>query len=99
MISTNQATAGVLNITVINDIDYLVETDEYKQTMLHHESQVEVWEDNDAQGYALVLQHCPDELETELRKREAWAEIKNARSVVGLLVLIKDLKHIKSNCK
>ena len=46
-----------------------------------------------------MLQHCPDELETELRNQEAWATIDAARSVVNLLILIRDIQYNKTNCK
>ena len=47
----------------------------------------------------MVLQHCPDELETELRNQEAWAKIDAARSVVDLLILIRDLQYNKTDRK
>jgi hypothetical protein len=50
-------------------------------------------------GYALILQHCREELQAELKKQEAWAGIDNARSVVCLFVLIQDLQYNKSDKK
>ena len=46
-----------------------------------------------------MLQHCPDELETELRNQDAWAAINAARNVVALLILIRDLQYNKSDRK
>ena len=46
-----------------------------------------------------MLQHCPDELETELRNQEAWAAIEDAQSVVDLLIPIRDLQYNKSDRK
>ena len=46
-----------------------------------------------------MLQHCPDEMEAELRNQEAWAAINSARNVVALLILIQDLQYNKTNRK
>ena len=46
-----------------------------------------------------MLQHCPDELETELRNQEAWVDIDAAQSVVDLLILIRDLQYNKTDRK
>ena len=46
-----------------------------------------------------MLQHCPAELETELRNQDAWAAIDTARNVMALLILIRDLQYNKSNKK
>ena len=74
-------------------------TDEYKRKIASHEAQVDLCADNNAKGYSLVLQHCLGELETELRNQEAWAKIDAARSVVDLLILIRDLQYNKTDRK
>ena len=94
-----RAVLGVLNVPVMDDLDYAVETGEYSRKISRYESQIEVWADNDAKGFALVLQHCPEELEAELRNQEAWELISHHRSVVDLLVLIRDLQYNKSDRK
>ena len=75
----------------MDDIDYFIERDKYKRKLARYEAQNDVWADNNAKGYAFVLQHCPDELETELRNQEVWAVIEDARSVVDCFILIRDL--------
>ena len=70
-ITTNRMTAGVLNEPVDDDYDWSIETDAFKRKMIKFEAQTDLWQDLNAQGHALVLQHCPDELETELRNQEA----------------------------
>ena len=97
--STKCMSGGSINETVMDDIDYSIETDGYKRKMARYEAQTNVWADNNSKGYALVLQHCPDELETELRNQEAWAAIKDAQSVVDLLILIRDFQYNKSDRK
>ena len=55
-----------------------------------YKTQLKVWGDNDATEYALVLQHCPEEFQVELKNQEEWVAIDNAMSVVRLLILIPD---------
>ena len=62
-IVTNRMTAGKLNEPVDDDYDLSIEIDTFKRKMIKFESQTDLWQDLNAQGHALVLQHCPDELE------------------------------------
>ena len=66
-VTTDRATAGVKNVAVMDDLDYVVKTGEYSRKISCYETQLEVWGDNDAKGYALVLQHCPEELQAKLK--------------------------------
>ena len=50
-------TVGTLNITVMDDIDYRDEMDQYKSNKRKSNSSAENWEENDEKGYNLVLQH------------------------------------------
>merc|ERR1712194_660143 len=95
----DRATDGKANISVMDDLDYAVETGDYSHKISRYETQLEAWSNNDAKGYALVLQHCPDELQAKLKNQEAWAAIDDARGVVRLLVLLRDLQYNKSDKK
>ena len=99
VISTKRMFGRTINVAVMDNIDYSIKTDKYKRKMARYEAQTDVWADNNVNGYALVLQHCPDELETERRNQEAWAVIKDARNVVDLLILIRDLQYNKFDWK
>ena len=90
-IVANRMTAGMLNEPVNDDYDWSIETDSYKRKIVKYKASSDLWQDLNSQGHALVLQHCPDELETELRNQEAWASIDATRDIVALLVLIQDL--------
>ena len=46
-----------------------------------------------------MLQHCPAELEAKLKNQDAWGEVKDTRSVVRLLTLIRDLQYNKTDHK
>ena len=87
----DRATTGVKSVEVMDDLDYAVETGEYSRKISCYKTQLETWSVNDAEGYALVLQHCPNKLQAKLKNQEAWAAINDARSVVRLLVLIRAL--------
>ena len=49
------ATSGTKNVAVIDGLDYVIETGKYSHKISCYEIQLEVWGDNDAKGYALVL--------------------------------------------
>ena len=65
-IVTDRMSAGMINEPVKDDSDWSIEVDQYKRLWAKHDAQAEHWGELQAQGFALVLQHCPDELETEL---------------------------------
>ena len=95
-VSTDRTTAGTKNVAVMDDLDYAIKTGEYSREISWYETQLKVWGDNDAKGYMLVLQHCPEELQAKLKNQEAWAVVNDAKSVVRLLVMIRDLQYNKS---
>ena len=97
--TTSRLTAGMLNIEVMDDIDYSKKMDQYKSNKRKSKYSAENWEDNDAKGYNLVLQHCPAELEARLKNQDAWGEVEDTRSVVRLLTLIRYLQYNKTDRK
>ena len=46
-----------------------------------------------------MLQHCPQELEAELRNQESWKTAEDARSVIAIVLIIQDLSFIKTDRK
>ena len=98
-IVTDRMSDGKINEAVQDDFDWSIETDKYKGEWSKYDAQVELWQGLNAQGFALVLQQCPDELETELRNHNAWAVIDAARNGVALLIRIRDLQYNKSEKK
>jgi hypothetical protein len=94
-----RAVKGVMNLPVADDIDYAETMDSYKSKMRKHEAAAESWEENNLKGYSLVLEHCPNELEAELRNQDAWEQVEARTSVVGVLVLIRDLQYNKTDRK
>ena len=84
-VTTDWATVGTKNVAVMNDFNYAIETGEYSRKISCYEIQLKVWGDTNAKGYTLVLNHCPEELQAELKNQEVWVAINNVRSVVRLL--------------
>ena len=70
-----------------------IKTGEYSRKIPRYKTKLKVWGDTIAKGYKLVLQQCPEELQAELNNQEAWVVINDARSVVRLLILIRDLQY------
>ena len=98
-VTTDKATAGTTNLAVMDDLDYAIKTGEYSRKISCYNTQLKMWGDSNAKGYALVLQHCPKELQAELKNQEAWAAIGNKMSVMRLRLLIRDLQYNKSERK
>ena len=46
-----------------------------------------------------MLQHFPKELEVELRNQDSWKAVEDARSVIAILLLIRDLSFNKTDNK
>ena len=81
----------------MDDLDYAIKIGEYSCKISRYKTQRKVWGDNDVKGYALVLQHCLEELQTELKNQEVWVVIDDARSIVSLIIMVSDLQYNKSD--
>ena len=91
--------AGEVNTPTVGDIDYRLTVDEFLEKKKRYDVDEECWAENNARGYNLVLQHCPPELEAELRNSDNWTVTENERSVVKLLLMIRDITHHKRERK
>ena len=90
---------GFINDPMVGDIDCKLTVDEYLKKKKKHDNNEECWTENNARGFNLVLQHSPPELEAELRNSNSWLTTKNERSVVKLLLMIRDITHHKRERK
>ena len=88
--TTDRITLGVMNIQMVDDIDYQATMNEYLRKKRSYDSHMENWDENNAKGYYLVLQHCPKDLKVELRNQDSWKAAEDARSIVATLLLIRD---------
>ena len=55
--TTDWITLGVVNILMVDEIDYQATMDEYLSKKRRYEAQLENWDENNAKGYYLVLQN------------------------------------------
>ena len=94
--TTNRITLGMVNILMVVNIDYQDTMDEYLSKKRRYKNQLENWDENDAKGYYLVLQNCPKELEADLRNQNSWKTEEYVRSVIAVLLLIRDLSFNKT---
>ena len=83
----------------MDGLNYAIKTRKYSHMISCYKTYLEVLGDNDTKGYAFVLQHCPEELQAELKNQEVWVAINDARGDMRLLILIRDLQHNKSDRK
>ena len=97
--TTDWITLGVVNIPMVGDIDYQATMDEYLSKNRKCENQLEKLDENNAKGYYLVLQHCTKNLEAELRNQDSRKTAEDARSVIKILFLIRDLSFNKMDRK
>ena len=73
--------------------------DEYLRKKRNYDNQLKNWDENNAKGYYLVLQHCPKELEADLRNQDSWKTSEDLRSIIAILLLIQDLFFNKTDRK
>ena len=57
----------MVNIPMVENIDYQATMDEYLSKKSRYDAQIDNWDDKNAKGYYLMLQHFPKEIKTELR--------------------------------
>ena len=55
----------------MDDLNYAIKTGKLFRKISCHEIQLKVWGGNNAKGYALILQHCPEDLQAKLKNQEA----------------------------
>ena len=82
-----------LNIPMVDDIDYQSDMTVYLSKKNRYDNQELEWEELDAKGYSLILQHCPPELTAELKNIDSWTDTEDKRSVVMLLKMIRNIAH------
>ena len=60
-----------------------------------HKGETKAWEENKGKCYYLVRQHCPLELNTELKNSAHWETTASDTNVVALLLIIRAVMHNK----
>ena len=44
--------------------------------------------------FAIVLQHCPEDLVQRLKSKDSWLEVNLGKDVISLTQMIRDLAHL-----
>ena len=73
--------------------------DEYLINKRRHDAHLENWDKNNTKWYYLMLQHCPKDLKADLWNQDSWKAAEEARSVITLLLFIRDLSFNKADRK
>ena len=60
------------NPSVLGNADYRLDLDLFVVASNTHLLETQAWKENNACVYNLVLQHCPKDLEVELRNHTKW---------------------------
>ena len=76
---------------MVEDIDYQATMDEYLSKKSSDNAQIDNWDKKNAKGYYLVLQNFPKKIEVELRNQDSWKTVEDARSVIAIPLLMRDL--------
>ena len=94
--TTDRITLGVVITPMVNDINYQDTMDEYLTKKRRYNAHMDNCYENNAKGYYLVLQHCSKEIEAELRNQDSCKAAEDARSVIAILLLIRDFSFNKT---
>ena len=82
---------GKANPFVLDDADYKLDLDLFVVASKTHLLETQAWKENNACVYNLVLQHCPNDLEAELRNHTKWDATELTQDVIALLGKIRDV--------
>ena len=58
-----------------------------------YENYQDTWIENRSRTYNLILQHCPPDVETELKNQSTWTVEQDTQNVVTLLRMICNITH------
>ena len=64
---TDHITQGVVNILMVDDINYQATVDDYLSKKRRYDAKLNNWDENNVKGYYLMLHHFLKELEAQLR--------------------------------
>ena len=81
------------NKPVVGDIDYKMCVDKYMAATKYWKRDSEVWTENSARIFNLVLQHYHPELEAELKNHLNWTVEGSDQNCITLLLMIRDMTH------
>ena len=68
----------------------------YKKYMVQYKewyTKIETWTEMNASIFNLVLQHCPEVLESLLKSQTRWDAVKKKMNGIKLLLMLSDITH------
>ena len=74
---------GSTNPSVLDDAEYKLDLDLFVVASKTHLLETQAWKENNARVYNLMLQHCPKELEAELRIHDSSSDRKTSHEVTS----------------
>jgi hypothetical protein len=97
-----QSIEGNVSVTRTRDVpDSLIKAqmDIYMIHYKHWLEETRQWKNNRARLYALILQHCPPDLEEVLKTMSPWKTVSSGYDAVGLLRMVKNVAHDQTEAK
>ena len=88
-----------LNTKLVNDAKWKLDLDLFMVVQKKYEKDRDACIKNKAWTYNLVLQHCPPDIEVELKNQSTWTAGKDEQNVVTLLLMIRNTTHNMSEIK
>lgn len=85
----------VANVPTNEEWKTRLEVEEFLEANKSWKERVSAWDEDKTKVPYLVLQHCSPELKTELKNSTRWKETTADRSIVQLLLSIRDIPHNK----
>ena len=91
--TSDRFTDRQLNTKLVDNAEWKLDLDLFMVVQKKYEKEQDAWIDNRARTYNLVLQHCPPDIEAELRNQSTWTSGKDEQNVVTLLLMIHYITH------
>ena len=79
----------------MEDWEHKLVVDKYLEGYKTYKEGTKIWAENIGKCYYLVLQHCPPEMETELKNLARWEAAATDTDVLALLLIICDVMQNK----
>ena len=92
--TSDRFTDGQLNTKLVDDAEWKLDLDMFMVLQKNYVKDQDAWIENRARTYNLFLQHCPPDVDVELKNQSTWTTGQDEQNVVTLLIMIRDITHI-----
>ena len=90
---SDRFTGRQLDTKLVDDAKWKVDLDLFMVVKKKYEKYQDALIENRARTYNLVLQHCPPDIEAELKNQSTWTTGQDEQNVVTLLLTIGNITH------